>query len=417
MTSTTPNPVSSLDPSPEAATRRDPIRVAAKGKKGKRRKNVFIDDRGFPDQSDEFDYLLHRTGGSKIIRKHLHPAPSLDVHDPLFHFPFKEAKHGEKLRKDLKVDHLQCPVQIRLTNLIKKYWTIFDEKGLFIPVRDYECVIDTGSARPITVSNINYGPRETPIMNKYIATLLKLCHTEQTHRGQWLFKALLAPKPHQEQDTDIEDFVWRFCVNFIPLNLVMKIIAYPIPHCDSAVMLSFGKGVLFWLQDAPSGYNQLAVAKSFREKLAFAVQNAIKYQYRVMPFGPVNGPVIFIAFMHDLDGTWKELAENLGITIDDDTNAKIIVDDIWSWAKCMDDAFKYMECQFRVCLAQRFSLSLKKCFFFPKRVEFVGINVSEDGNRPAMSKHKLLETWPKPTIIRDITSFVGFAVFYSIFIP
>jgi hypothetical protein len=80
-------------------------------------------------------------------------------------------------------------------------------------------------------------------------------------------------------------------------------------------------------------------------------------------------------------------------------------------------ALRYMECQFQVCLAQRLSLSLKKCSFFPVRDEFVGIDVSEDVNRPAMSKHELLKTWPKPTIVRDIASFIGFAVFYSVFIP
>jgi hypothetical protein len=47
-----------------------------------------------------------------------------------------------------------------------------------------------------------------------------------------------------------------------------------------------------------------------------------------MSFGPVNGPAIFIAFMHDLDGTWKQLAESLGIPINANTNTRIIVDDI-----------------------------------------------------------------------------------------
>jgi hypothetical protein len=47
----------------------------------------------------------------------------------------------------------------------------------------------------------------------------------------------------------------------------------------------------------------------------------------VMPFGPVNGLSTFIAFNHDIDLTWKNLA-SYGLTIDDDTNANIIVDDI-----------------------------------------------------------------------------------------
>jgi hypothetical protein len=38
------------------------------------------------------------------------------------------------------------------------------DTGLFILVKDYECVIDTGSAPPIAVKGINYGPHETPII-------------------------------------------------------------------------------------------------------------------------------------------------------------------------------------------------------------------------------------------------------------
>jgi hypothetical protein len=34
-----------------------------------------------------------------------------------------------------------------------------------------------------------------------------------------------------------------------------------------------------------------------------------------------------------------------------------------------------------------------------------------------MSKHQLLEHWPQPEIIRDVAKIVGFAQFYSKFIP
>jgi hypothetical protein len=51
-----------------------------------------------------------------------------------------------------------------------------------------------------------------------------------------------------------------------------------------------------------------------------------------MPFSPANGPAIFIAFMHDLDSTWKDLARFLGLTIDEDLNTNVIVDNILSWA-------------------------------------------------------------------------------------
>ena len=102
-----------------------------------------------------------------------------------------------------------------------------------------------------------------------------------------------------------------------------------------------------------------------------------------MPFGPINGRPMFIAFIHDVDSTWKELARENGIVIDDDTNTTIMVEDIFSYPKTMVMALLYMECQLRVAQLQNLSLSLKKSFIFPKQVEFVGVDVCQDGARMA----------------------------------
>ena len=212
-------------------------------------------------------------------------------------------------------------------------------------------------------------------MRKAIAGLAAVGQIKQIHDGRWLFKAVLAPKPHQEHVRDIKDFVWRFCVNYVPLNSVTRIIAYPIPRCDSAVFVEFGNGQCLWLFDAPSGYHQLAVSEASQEKLAFQGPDAIKWTYTVMPFGPTNGPATFINFIYDVDSQWKALAESIGIRINDDTNTRIIVDDIVSHAPDVDKSLMYMECQLQVCRAYRLSLSLKKSFIFPKRFEFVGNDV------------------------------------------
>jgi hypothetical protein len=60
---------------------------------------------------------------------------------------------------------------------------------------------------------------------------------------------------------------------------------------------------------------------------------------------------------------------------------------------------------------------MKKSHFFLNWLEFIGIDVSPNGNRPAMLKHKLLKHWPIPEYVRDVASFVGFLQFYSKFIP
>ena len=103
------------------------------------------------------------------------------------------------------------------------------DKGVFVPVKYCECIIDTGGAQHFYVLKIKYGPCKTP-MRKCIKALYGLGQIDQNIDCGWLFKATLAPKPHQEHIVDICDFVWRFCVNYIPLNAVTRVSAYPIPR-------------------------------------------------------------------------------------------------------------------------------------------------------------------------------------------
>ncbi len=185
--------------------------------------------------------MLHSIDGGPVFRKLLHPAPDLNGPvDPAFLSVFNPDIHESQLREDLDLSHLPEDIQDKVYSLIREFWSVFDSKGVTVPVKSYECVIDTGSARPIAIKKINYGDHESNIMRKAIATLAKVGHIRQIHDGEWLFKALLVPKPHQEHVRDIDNFVWRFCINYIPLNGMTRVIAFPIPRCDLAVYSEFG---------------------------------------------------------------------------------------------------------------------------------------------------------------------------------
>ncbi len=84
--------------------------------------------------------------------------------DPCFLSHYNERIHGKKLRNNIDLSHLDGTTRDLVYKLLQKYWSVFDDKGQFVPVKDYQCYIDTGSARPICVKNINHGPREIPIM-------------------------------------------------------------------------------------------------------------------------------------------------------------------------------------------------------------------------------------------------------------
>eukprot|EP00956_Cyclotella_meneghiniana_P019823 scaffold34482_cov22-Cyclotella_meneghiniana.AAC.1 len=78
---------------------------------GGRRPNVFIDDRGFPDQSHEFDHLIHNIDGGAVLRKRIHPSRSLDDIDPAFNVQYDESKHGQMFRDQFKPSPLLTAAQ------------------------------------------------------------------------------------------------------------------------------------------------------------------------------------------------------------------------------------------------------------------------------------------------------------------
>ena len=175
---------------------------------------MFLEDQGFPDQSNEYDHLLHSIDGGTVLQKLRHSMSDLNGPvNPSSNYPFIPEEHDDIMRKKVDVSHLDLDQQTKVYDLIREFWPLFDKWGVFVPVKNYECVIDTGTAHPIAVKKILYGERETVIMQCCILALAKVSHIRQITDGRWLFKALLAAKPHQEHVRNIKDFVWRFCVN------------------------------------------------------------------------------------------------------------------------------------------------------------------------------------------------------------
>ena len=93
-----------------------------------------MDDQGFLDQSDEYDTLLHNVDSGPILRKLKHLPPPVDVPDPRFHFPYDKSIHGGRLQEQLDLSHLDSSIQLVVTNLVKKYWSVFNERRVWVPV-------------------------------------------------------------------------------------------------------------------------------------------------------------------------------------------------------------------------------------------------------------------------------------------
>jgi hypothetical protein len=61
-----------------------------------------------------------------------------------------------------------------------------------------------------------------------------------------------------------------------------------------------------WMWDAAQGYHQISIKPASQEKLAFLQPRCHEVDLQ-MPFGPVNRPATFIAFIHDGNAPGRSL--------------------------------------------------------------------------------------------------------------
>ena len=209
------------------------------------------------------------------------------------------------------------------------------------------------------------------------------------------------------------------CVSYRKLNAITKPFEFPIPRCDDAIaIIDTGSQYIRIISlDAWQGYHQVTVRKKDREKLAFFSLDGRKYTFKVIPFGSTNAPAFYSAMMKNMKDEWdglfiKRLRElssiggeivfisaTMEIYFGNETifsGTKIIFDDILLRSSNIYALFVYLECIYTVFRKYRVSFRLDKCDFLKPRVEYVGHDVTNDGNCPTSSKFSMINDWKIP---------------------
>jgi hypothetical protein len=313
---------------------------------------------------------------------------------------------------------LEPELQTLLISTIHEFWDCFYEGGVVRPILGFDFRIDTGSSAPVCCRQPRYGIFESKIILDQVNTLLNNGWIEQCG-GAWGSPLVLAPKPHQETITNIDDFVWRMCVSYRKLNSVTLPFEYPIARCDDSLD-NFGDshGQLWFISlDGRTGFHQIKVHPADREKLAFFAPDLLKYCFNVMPFGPRNAPGVYTAMMRIFQTEWDALfakrhPESVGTV-----GSKNIIDDTLLWCTDKRTVLLYFRCVCEIFQRYRVSFHPKKCDFFKSRVEWIGHDLRWNGNSPASSKFSLLHDWTLPTSGVSLHSFIGLCTYYNKFVP
>ena len=180
--------------------------------------------------------------------------------------------------------------------------------------------------------------------------------------------------------------------------------AYPLPLISDLVD-KLRDAKVFTKFDVRWGYNNVRIKDGHQWKVAFITHKGL-FEPTVMFFGLTNSPATFQRFMND---SFRDMIAEGWLVI--------YMDDLLVFSP---DTALHEEPTKRVL--QRMAeldlhLKLEKCKFVTDEVEYLGMIVKP--GQLAMDPVKLdgIASWPTPTKVKDVRSFLGFANFYRRFIP
>ena len=306
----------------------------------------------------------------------------------------RAASHESASRfRCLPSDNLTSMENRQLNLLLDQYTDIFaassSDLGRTSIIRHK---IDTGDARPIKQPPYRVSQTQKAEIENQIETMLSQ-EVIKVSTSPWSSPVVLVKK---------KDGTTRFCVDYRKLNAVTRKDSYPLPRIDDALDALSGSKY-FSTIDLQSGYHQVAMDSDSIEKTAF-ISHAGLYEYNVMSFGLTNAPPTFQRLMqrilHGLD--WKICL--------------VYIDDVIIFSKTFQEHLSRLAAVFDRLREAHLKLKPSKCHFACSSVNFLGFVVSSEGILPDPSKITAVETFPVPSSVKDVRSFLGLSNYYRRFV-
>ena len=164
----------------------------------------------------------------------------------------------------------------------------------------------------------------------------------------------------------------RFCVDYRKINAVTHKDAYPIPRVDDTLDTLSGS-TWFSTIDLKSGYWQVEMAPTDREKTAFCTQEGL-FEFNVMPFGLCNAPATFQRLMDCVLAGLQWLS------------CLVYIDDIIIIGRSFEEHLHHLQQVLDHLKSAGLKIQPSKCHFLQQKVNFLGHIVSSEAVSPDPSK-------------------------------
>lgn len=195
---------------------------------------------------------------------------------------------------------------------------------------------------------------------------------------------------------------FRIVIDYRKLNEQTTPDRYPIPEIND-VLPQLGQNKFFSVLDLKSGFHQIPLKETDRQKTAFSVNNG-KYEFTRLPFGLKNAPSIFQRTLDDI------LREYIGKI------CFVYMDDIIIFAENEKKHYENLDTIFKTLERAKMKVQLDKCEFLREEVEFLGFIISNKGIKTNPKKVEAILNFPRPKTLKELRSFLGISNYYRRFI-
>ena len=303
----------------------------------------------------------------------------------------------EEMLRVLRLDKspvLSSPVEReQALDLLMAYNDLFSTGSEYGRTDLVEHEINTTEQAPIRCKSRPINPALEPQLRAQIDQWMKEDVIEPSS-SPWSFPLLAVPKKNGKL---------RWVTDFRRLNEVTIKDAFPLPHIeDNLARLS--KSSIFSALDGTGAYHVVPVRKKDREKTAFSTPWGL-FQYKRMPFGLANAPSCYSRLVQKvLEGIPPEIAT-------------VYLDDTAVHSRTFRGHLKSLA---RVLEAYRkggLRLNPEKCQLFQNEIEYLGHVVSNKGISVPPKYTEIIRTWPYPTTVAEVRTFLGKMSYFRKFIP
>jgi hypothetical protein len=289
----------------------------------------------------------------------------------------------------------ECPesCQPELRKILTKYYGILADKNDAVGYCDlYQPTIPLDTEEPIYTPQYPIPQKMRQQMRETVEEFLR-DGVVQHSRSPYNSPTIMVSK---------KDGGHRMCVDFRKLNSHVITDPHPLPRINQ-ILEELGQSVYFTALDILSGFYNLRIAQSCREKTAFSTPDG-HFEFNRLPMGLKNSPSIFQRLMNLV------LAGTLG------KYAFIYVDDIVIYSKNAEDHLKHLDIILSRLQETGFKVKFSKCQMFLSQIEYLGYLISRDGLRVNPNKVAAATNFPTPKDVKGVQGFLGLVGYFRWFI-